>query len=258
MNKELQDQIERYLFHRMDEEEERNFIARINSDDSLKEDVELTAMIIGATAKAGRQQDLSEIELLRRTSVDEIGKLTKGRKSKPVLKTTYWLAASAAVILLAFIINHFYKVDDGNEQLFAAYYVPYHDDAGIHRGGSAMGDEDTAVLMEAVALYADGKYAAALEMFDKISHHFTDDVAVYKAICLLETGKTGQSIRLLRESLERNGEGWGYWQDAQWYLALSYIKAGQIKDARIILGQIVAEERVYADQAKEILTRLSE
>lgn len=258
MTEELQDQIERYLFRAMTEEEERDFTERINSDASLKEEVELTAMILAATAKVGRKQDLSDIELLKQTSVDEIRKLTKGRKPKPVLKTTYWLAASAAIILLAFIINRFYKVNDGSEQLFAAYYAPYHDDAGVHRGGSSISGEDTSIFMQAVALYTDGQYAAALEMFDKIGNHFIDDVAVYKAVCLLETGKTGQSIRLLSESVEKNGEAWEYYQDAQWYLALSYIKAGRFKDARIILGRIVAGERVYANKANELLNQLSE
>ena len=257
MTEELQNQIERYLFRAMTEEEECDFTARIDTDTSLKEEVELTAMIIAATAKAGRKQDLSDIEMLKQTSVDEIRKLTKGRKTKPVLKATYWLAASAAVILLAFIINHFYKVNDGSEQLFAAYYVPYHDDAGVHRG-SPISDEDTALLEEAVALYTDGQYADALEMFDKMGYNFIDDIAVYKAVCLLETGKTRQSIRLLSESVERNGEGWEYYQDARWYLALSYIKAGRFKDARVILGQIVAGERVYADKANQLLNQLSE
>lgn len=257
MTKELQDQIERYLFRAMTEEEERDFTARINNDRSLKEEVELTAMILAATTKAGRKQDLSDIELLKQTPVDEIRKLTKGRKSNSVLKVTYWFAASAAVILLAFIINRFYKVNDSREQLFTAYYMPYHDDAGVHRGGSAMSDKDTTALIEAVALYTDGKYSAALEMFDKIDNNFIDDVVVYKAVCLLETGKIRQSIRLLSESVERNGEGWEYYQDAQWYLALSYIKAGRLKDARIILRQIVTGERVYADKANQLLNQLS-
>jgi tetratricopeptide (TPR) repeat protein len=258
MTEELQNQIERYLFRAMTEEEECDFTARIDTDTSLKEEVELTAMIIAATAKAGRKQDLSDIEMLKQTSVDEIRKLTKGRKPKPVLKMTYWLATSAAVILLAFIINHFYKVNDGSEQLFATYYAPYHDDAGVHRGGSAISHEEVALLEEALALYTNGQYADALEMFDKMGYNFIDDIAVYKAVCLLETGKTRQSIRLLSESVERNGEGWEYYQDARWYLALSYIKAGRFKDARVILGQIVAGERVYADKANQLLNQLSE
>ena len=109
MNEELQNQIERYLRLEMNEEEERNFAERINNDDNLKKEVELTAMIIGAAKRVGKEQDLSEIEMLKQASTDDIRKLTKRTKPNLVLKTVYWVTSSAAVILLAFTINHFYS-----------------------------------------------------------------------------------------------------------------------------------------------------
>jgi tetratricopeptide (TPR) repeat protein len=257
MTEELQNQIERYLFHEMTEEEERDFTARINNDADLKEEVELIAMIIAATTKAGREKDASEIEMLKQTSLDDIRKLAKRPKSKTVLKTAYWFTASAAVILLAFIINHFYKVNSEGEQLFAAYYTPYHDDTGLHRGGSIMTDEDTALLTEAMELYTTGQYAEALDAFNKISSNYSDEVAIYKAVCMLEIGSTDQSIQLLSESMEKHGEGWEHYQDSQWYLALSYLKDKRNNDAQSILEQIVTDGRFYAEKADEILKRLN-
>ena len=72
----------------------------------------------------------------------------------------------------------------------------------------------------------------------------------------METNETKQAIQLLNESLEKNGEGWEYYQDAQWYLALAYIRSKQTKEAKNILQQIVADERVYFERAKELLQRL--
>lgn len=256
MNEELQNQIERYLHHQMNEEEERNFAERMKNDDNLKKEVELTAMIIGATKKVGKEQDLSEIETLRQASADDIRKLAERKNPNLVLKTVYWVTSSAAVILLAFTINHFYKANSPSQQLFAAYYEPYYDDAGTHRGGSFISGEDSLLLTKAMDLYENKNYAEALKVFNNISDNYTNDIALYKAISLLETNETKQAIQLLIGEIEKNGEGWEYYQDAQWYLALAYIKSKQTKEAKEILQQIVADERVYFEKAKELLQRL--
>lgn len=256
MNEELQNQIERYLRLEMNEEEERNFAERINNDDNLKKEVELTAMIIGAAKRVGKEQDLSEIEMLKQASTDDIRKLTKRTKPNLVLKTVYLVTSSAAVILLAFTINHFYKANSHSQQLFAAYYEPYYDDAGTHRGGSFISGKDSLLLAEAMNLYENKNYAEALKVFNNISDNYSNDISLYKAISFLETNETKQAIQLLNESLEKNGEGWEYYQDAQWYLALAYIRSKQTKEAKNILQQIVADERVYFEWAKELLQRL--
>lgn len=256
MTQELQNQIERYLFQEMTEDEERNFTERINSDENLKREVELTAMIIAATKETGSEQDLSQIEMLKQASSDEIRKLTKRPKPNLVLKTVYWALSSAAVIFLVFTINHFYKVNNNTQQLFASYYEPYYDDAGTHRGDTFITDEDSLVLAKGMDFYENQKYAQALDVFNQINSSYADDIAIYKAVSLMETGKTKQAILLLSEAIERNGESWEYYQDAQWYLALAYIKAKQTKDAKNILQQIIADGRVYAEKAIDLLQHL--
>jgi thioredoxin-like negative regulator of GroEL len=112
------------------------------------------------------------------------------------------------------------------------------------------------VLAKGMDFYENKNYAQALDEFNHINSSYADDIAIYKAVSLMETGKTKQAIQLLSEVIERNGESWEYYQDAQWYLALAYIKAKQTKEAKEILKQIVDDGRVYANKAVGMLKNL--
>lgn len=253
----LQNQIERYLFNEMDEAEKSDFTAQLNSDSKLREEVELTAMIIAATREVGERNDLSEIEILKQTTPNQISQLTSGKKNNRVLKIGYWVATSAAVVLLAITINHFYNANSTTTQLFANYYQPFTDDSGVHRGGDTdIEEKDSMLLARAMILYEKKQYANALLTFNNISDRYEADIAIYKAICLLETGKEKQASQLLENAITKNGEGWEYYQDSQWYLALAYLKAKQVKHAKEILQKIVDNDRVYAEKALELLNQL--
>lgn len=256
MNDELQNQIERYLLREMAEEEERNFTARVNSDDSLKREVELTALIIGATKKVGEKSDLSEIEALKNVTSADIERLTRRKKNISAPKIIYWAVSSAAVILLAVVLNHSYQQNRQATRLFAAYYQPFEDDLGTHRGSSDISAADADLLAKGLEFYNEKKYAEALGLFNQVSEKNQPSVVVYQAVCLLETDKAKQAAELLQTAISENGEGWEYYQDAEWYLALAYIKAKQMKEAKVVFKQIVDNGRVYAEKAGEFLQRL--
>ena len=95
-----------------------------------------------------------------------------------------------------------------------------------------------------------------MDAFNKISSNYSDEVAIYKAVCMLEIGSTDQSIQLLSESMENTVKD-GNIIRTQWYLALSYLKDKRNNDAQSILEQIVTDGRFYAEKADEILKRLN-
>lgn len=255
MNDTLHTQIENYLLNKMSEDEARIFSEKISHDSLLEKEVELTAMLIGATKKVGEKKDLADINILRNASSADIYKILNRKKSKTIQHTLFWVTSSVAVLVAAVLLFNFNKQKNHTEELFASYYQPYADDSGMDRGGDEISEQDALLLTDALNFYNNEKYADALVLFDQFSEVNQISVAVFRAVCLLETGKAKQAIQLLEMSITENGEGWEYYQDAQWYLALSYVKIRQLKEAKRILQQIIDQDRVYAEKAKELLTR---
>ena len=122
MNNTLHTQIENYLLNKMTEEEARIFSERIAKDYFLKEEVELTALIIGATRKVGENKDLDDIQILRNASTADIGAIINQRKSKIIQRTLFLATSSVAVVLVAVLLFNFNKRNNQSEELFASFY----------------------------------------------------------------------------------------------------------------------------------------
>ena len=264
---ELQNRIERYLLNEMTSEEAHEFSNKIECDPQLKEEVEMVALIIGATRKVGQKSDMADIELMRQVSLSEIEELTgrKGTtaadntKKSPILsiKTAIWALSGIAAILLAVLFINHHKESSNLNQLYADFYQPLDEDGlAVARGGDDISEADNLFLSEGFELYSQGEYAKALTKFNQISDNNQRSVSLFSAISLLETGNAKQAVQLLESAISDYGEGWEYYQDAQWYLALAYLKSKQEEDAEKMLQQIVVENRFYAEKASKLLQDL--
>ena len=97
-------------------------------------------------------------------------------------------------------------------------------------------------LTEAMDAYQRQDYSAALQKLDAIPN-LDENFLIYKAICLIETDQLTQSISLLEE-LVNHGEATEYYQQANWYLALAYLKTheGEKANKLIIKGNFNFKE----------------
>ena len=139
----------------------------------------------------------------------------------------------------------------------ADFYQPLDEDGlAVARGGDDISEADNLFLSEGFELYSQGEYAKALTKFNQISDNNQRSVSLFSAISLLETGNAKQAVQLLESAISDYGEGWEYYQDAQWYLALAYLKSKQEEDAEKMLQQIVVENRFYAEKASKLLQDL--
>lgn len=268
MTDELHNQIERYLFKEMSEKEEQDFIARMDGDSSLKEEVELIAMIIVSTRKAGQTEDLSDIKMLKQASAEEISNIpvrepieqVSTKKYNSGLKIFYWVAAGAAVVLLIFGINHI-MINNTSDKLFTEYYVPLEkkksfSDITKLRGSFVLSERDSLFISEGMNLYENKMYAKALSKFNEISDdYYSNEVSVFKAVCLLEIEQYFKASVLLETAVSNNSKKWEFYQDAQWYLALSYYKTKRLKEAKNVLEIIISEKGIYAKRAEEMLNK---
>lgn len=253
----LENKIERYLLARMSEEEAKQFEKELEKNSSLKEEVELTALIIGSARKIGAQNEKSAVteeskaiwDMLKETSTDDVKRLT-GKKRTSILT---WVTSGAAAVILLLVALHFYRIDKTHEELYAAYYKPYEDDLAPHRGINSMDEIATEMFDKALKYYNTQQYRSALDLFNNIDIQYTHHIAIYQSICMLETGQTKDAIDLLSFAIQEYGEGWEYFQDAEWYLALAYLKDNQEDQTIDILARIIEFDRYYADEAKDLL-----
>lgn len=264
----LQDQIERYLLNEMTSEEAQEFSNKIESNPQLKEEVEMVALIIGATRKVGEKEDLADIEVLRQASLSEVEDLISKKsaiaadataKKTPMLsiRTAIWTLSGIAAIFLAVLFINYNKQSSNLNQLYTDFYQPLvEEEYGVTRGSEDVSEADNLLLIDGLNLYYQGEYTEALTKLNQISAGVQRSVSVFSAISLLETGKPKQAVQLLKTSISDYGEGWEYYQDAQWYLALAYLKSKQVEDAEEVLQQIVVEDRFYAEKASKLLQDL--
>ena len=264
----LQSRIERYLLNEMTSEDAQGFLKQIENDPKLEEEVEMVALIIGATRQVGQKNDMTDIELMRQASLSEIEELT-GRKGTtaadntektPILsiRTAIWALSGIAAIFLAILFVNINKQNNNINQLYSSYYkpLPLPEEVEPTRGGTEFSSADDQLFRDGLDLYNQEKYAEALTKFNQINEGAQRSVSVFSAISLIETGKAKQAIRLLKSAISDYGEGWEYYQDAQWYLAWAYLKNKQVKDAEEVLQQVIDNNRFYAEKASKLLQDL--
>lgn len=149
---------------------------------------------------------------------------------------SFWLIAASVVILLGLgalvvkIMN-----DHSPENLYAEYFVPYRNIVEpVERGGEANNLE-----AKAFQAYENGRYYKAINLFNSLENSEKNYIKFYKAISLMQVNKTDQAIELLLplSTLKKEGK-YGCSEKANWYLALAYLKKGNIDKARSQLMMI--------------------
>jgi len=278
MNREniSQDTIDQYLQNELSQDDRIAFEKILKEDEGLQQDVKLTRHIINGFNKEGEKKAIEEMKTLSPDAFKAVlaeaeKKYHKEPESEVVVKTvietpprrlnklfvTISSVAAVAIILLYVGLQPKYAPDG----LFREYYtVPDYEDVPT-RGGNSFTEEQTKSIDDAITFYYKGEYDDALAAFEKATtglqeEDIPDDILFYISICRIEAGEVGDAIRGLRYlSVDDNI----YNQDAQWYLALTYLKTGDREVAAILLSEINSnKEHLYNQSAKDLLAKLNE
>lgn len=123
-------------------------------------------------------------------------------------------------------------------RLFAENFKPYKDDS---LEPSRRGTAGTSPSERFQRLYWDDKHREALAAFDAlgVADKNNDNFLFLKANCLLATGRTEEAATLL-ENIIRNDRT-RFMAEANWYLALSYLRSGRKEQAENLLRSIGAD-----------------
>ena len=177
----------------------------------MEEKNKIDKAIEQAIRQVGQERDAEDIATLQRF-------MTKRQQKSKVRKLVMSITSIAAIIAIVFSFN-IYQDNRRMDKVFEAYYTPLEYDSQL----MSRGEETISLeLTSAMEAYQNKDYATALQRFNAMPQ-VDENYLIYKAICLLETDKIKDAISLLEE-LVGNGEGTEYYQQACWYLALSYLR----------------------------------
>ena len=267
--------IERRLDNLLSEPELQSFNERLRSDSLFKEGFDSFQDAISAIYLAGAA-DLKAIlkaEQAKLTSsctdstlVKPLVPVNKPHLSLPTLRGSRgWLAAaSIAVLGVAVYWIAFKNNDNTPEKLLAAYYEPKINtwtkslrdieerkkqrQLAIEKYGEVEGTQ----LFNALTLYDNGAFEQASKAFNAL-HLQNDTLYLYQANALIKADKATEAIAVL----DRISPTSLNHKEAQWYLAMAYLKLKNIEKTKDILRGLSTEgNKGYQAKSKDLLKRL--
>jgi tetratricopeptide (TPR) repeat protein len=194
------------------------------------------------------------IEAIRKNSISSIKIIAtetpaKGKRKLFAMNKFAYVAATAALLLLLAAVFTFVNQQPVHEKLFTQYYSPYNDVI------TSKSQAERNLLLDGLFYYKTAQYDLAVAKFVKglEAQPGNHDLLFYLGSSYLATGNFEQAI----SSFEQLSEpGSTYYSPVHWYLALAYLGANEVHEARKLLEIIREEGGFYSEKAGKILEQL--
>lgn len=237
MMRELYELFERYLDDELDNAERADLERRLTEDASLSAEFQkykvIRESIQGQIGEEEAGKALAEtLQGLGEEFFPPKDKIVKG------IFRRYWIAAAltAAACLLLFLLP-----------LQTDLYSTYREFPTA--AFTVKGDKGSALLLQAETAFNEKKYEKALPFLDAYLAQYPDQLEplYYKGLCLLETGEHAGA----RDIFSRIAAGSSaFAEDAQWYLALAFLREKDYEGCKEALKAIAPDSRHAAKAAK--------
>lgn len=255
--------VQRYLNKELSEEEIKQFEQEIKDNPELYEEL-LFQKEVEQSIKELIEENLfiKNLEIAHREYLENLKKekkvsifnryyslLPKENRQKP-----FWYAAAAiAVIVFGVALYLVYQNNMTNpETLYQTYKTEY----SIPYLQRSTNDNANNDLSNALQLFSEKQYMEAVIEFDKLigQNKYIPAAYYFKGLALLELGHTNNAIEFLKKvSSFKESE---FVVEAEWNLALAYLKNNDIKNAEIQLEKVKNNYPFYAEKSKEILDKI--
>jgi tetratricopeptide (TPR) repeat protein len=275
----LAELIDKYLGGKLNQEEKLAFEQRLSAETALAEQVALHRKITAGLQAAGRLNMLAmlkevdaqmpvyqpetetiEVESIQAAEAIEAKTISihKTIPTKSEAKTIsfnpasrqmyYW--AAAAVLLLMVPVFMLLKNNVSEDQLFTEYFTP-HANQWVSPNG------DSSLSNQAMEQYEKQNYALALPILEKMLGTDTAEAEVqfYRGNSHLALNHPKEAIACFEAVLTMPANK--YTEEAEWYLALSYVKADNEKQAKKTLKSIIEKENhPFHKDAQDLMKKL--
>lgn len=230
------EKIEGYLNQSLSAEQRSDFERQMNTDAELRQEVERHRSL---------HTDLGDTDALEfRKKLVDIGKGLETKQSRN--KWFSWKVAATLLVLVGMSVYLLLRPKT-TQDLFEAYYSPYPVE-DLVRGNEEMGYD--AILED----YSNGDYVVAMRQLEQLTQNDPDNelLKLYLGNSYLNLGREEEAVRVFKGIAKQSN----YHEDAQWYLALTYIKQKEFKNAAERLNWLVNYDGVHKKNASDILNKI--
>ena len=208
-----------YLKGTLPEEEHKAFEEKIATDPDFKEEAELNEDLLFAMNVHHKKQLKEKF----RTWSQEI----KPARVRPIRR--YRTLAVAAVLLLLVTASYFWLFrQDTHQQLFTDYYKAYYNIYDVQERDF----DDSKPIHKALKRYEEQQYTTAIPLFEQELKQRPNDMGLlfYSGLSYLSVNQADIASEKLQRVASSGDKK--YSEAAQWYLALSFLKAGKPSEAK--------------------------
>jgi tetratricopeptide (TPR) repeat protein len=241
---EEQDNIDNYLTGNVSEPERTAFEQRLQTDESLRAVVEEQTLLREGIARASRKEILQSLRELEAS-------LPAAEAPAIPLWRNAWLQVAAGVSLLTVCAYLLWPTAQEPATLFADYFEPYPNVIMPTVRGAV--ENDSTVKAQAFRAYDRQEYTKAIELFETLN--LQDATALlYLGNSYLASGQPEKALPLLEKVLNNYDV---FHEQAEWYIAISYLKLEERDKAKEALRKVVVREGSYKSKAQLILEKLN-
>lgn len=252
------EEIIKYVDHELKDEEIKAFEQKLVNDSSLLDKVHLFQEVNSALEDERYYDFLHKLKKIQIAYQD-----TDSKRKDPELvimpprsfkSKIHWYYPSAAAIGLIFIVSAFFYVNNlrpSNEKLYNDYYHKY--DANIVTRSEPTSQND---LITAIQLYDRGSYSEAISYFSRILNSDETNIAAhfFLGVTYMETNSFSKAIDHLRIVISRPDTI--FLEQAEWYIALCYLRTNQTVLAIKILTKISNSKNFYKLLASDLIKKI--
>ena len=165
----------------------------------------------------------------------------------------YFAIAAVLVMGILSVLSVFNRSPRSEERMFAAYYKPYPNNIPLLRG-----EGTDSLLQSAMSAYEIKDYDNATRLLQALLAGGQENVAArfYLGNALLSLDQPALAVKHFQQVLLR--EDSKLQEQAEWYMALAYLKMKEPDRAKSILAEVKAKRGIYMKQSTELLGRLNQ
>jgi tetratricopeptide (TPR) repeat protein len=240
--------IDKYLNGEMEDRELEQFNHLLATDPEAQEEVDLHQAI----DEAIMEEDIMSFRDTMQMIYAEDEKVKRQPAGFSRRKLYYAAATLALLLATGGVVRQLTQPDYDNQEMFNQFYQPY-EVTVTYRSGNTETDR---LLLTALQKYEEEHYQEALVLFEQLLEKRKDDMAVnlYSGISYMEVEKYQKATHSFQTIITDNNNL--FIEQAEWYLAMCYLKTDENKKAKELLDELIKKESYYKEMARKIKNEL--
>lgn len=258
MNPELYHQVIKYYQNQLSYEERTQFEQKFRTDETFATTVKSYVQMYELIQQYGDHELNSNLTELGKKlmKTQPVADLVDSPAPKPRLpfthfyKSAYFYYTTAAIILVLILIFSFFRNTTrfSSDNIYEIYFSAQN--IKIYRSENQSNQSIDIIWKSAALAYGNQNYEKAALLFETIindsSRLYRSDAWLFLGITRMEQNRFPEAIA----AFEHVSPGSTVTEDAQWYMALSYLKMNQLSKAKALFTAI-AQAKISVNRSED-------